>query len=556
MTLRWGPGPVFAYECRTSARRWQLFALRTLAASLPGIALALVCWATLDGRLLTISNLASTGESFFYALVGTQLALILLAAPAYTAGAICLDKERGTLLHMLATDLSNAEIILGKLAVRLLAVTGLVAAAVPVLFGAILLGGIEPAAAVGALLVSLGVAVLTSTLALTLSVWMRKTYEVLLIVYFLLVVILLLLPIWTVLRHVWGLSPLPDGVKMINPFWLAYLPYLRPGTPCLSEQAVFLGVALAVSALLTVVTVLRVRAVAVHQVGRVQRRRSWLSPWFLLWRWLPGPSLDGNPVLWREWHRKRPSRWSLLAWFLYGGMAYLLSLLVIVESLDSGRVRDLAALVNALQVTIGLLLLSIASVTALAEERVRGSLDVLLATPLSTLQIVQGKWWGAYRPIFLLAVPPGLVAVATVATAHRSGTWWGVPLLVALILAYGATLTGLGLALATWISRPSHAQVWSVILLVLITVVPVMPLFFFHRLSDMEDFALASPFYGIGALTDQLAHPRRSREEEVLVWSCIWLVVYAGAAVVFFMLILRTFDRCLGRARQRMKQSG
>jgi hypothetical protein len=38
-------------------------------------------------------------------------------------------------------------------------------------------------------------------------------------------------------------------------------------------------------------------------------------------RWLarlPGPSLDGNPVLWREWHRNRPSRLAQIVWVIYG----------------------------------------------------------------------------------------------------------------------------------------------------------------------------------------------------------------------------------------------
>ena len=47
-----------------------------------------------------------------------------------------------------------------------------------------------------------------------------------------------------------------------------------------------------------------------------------------------------------------------------------------------------------LQTFFGMLLLSASAPTALAEERARGSLDVLLATPLSTRSIVVGKWLG------------------------------------------------------------------------------------------------------------------------------------------------------------------
>ena len=62
--------------------------------------------------------MAEVGERLFVAVVGTQLTLVLLAAPAATAGAICLDRSRGTLTHLLVTDLSDREIVLGKLAAQ------------------------------------------------------------------------------------------------------------------------------------------------------------------------------------------------------------------------------------------------------------------------------------------------------------------------------------------------------------------------------------------------------------------------------------------------------
>ena len=48
--------------------------------------------------------------------------------------------------------------------------------------------------------------------------------------------------------------------------------------------------------------------------------------------------------------------------------------------------------------------------TVLSEERVRGSLDVLLATPMSTRSILWGKWWGAFRRVPWLAFWPSLIA--------------------------------------------------------------------------------------------------------------------------------------------------
>ena len=62
--------------------------------------------------------MALLGQWFYIGVVGVQLTLVLVAAPAATAGAICLDRTRGTLADMLVTDLSSAEIVLGTLAAR------------------------------------------------------------------------------------------------------------------------------------------------------------------------------------------------------------------------------------------------------------------------------------------------------------------------------------------------------------------------------------------------------------------------------------------------------
>ena len=77
-------------------------------------------------------------------------------------------------------------------------------------------------------------------------------------------------------------------------------------------------------------------------------------------------------------------------------------------------------IVNGFQVSIGLLLLSVSAATSLAEERVRGSLDVLMTTPLSTRQIVLGKWLGTFRLVPLLAVLPALVVLGSGGDHRRS----------------------------------------------------------------------------------------------------------------------------------------
>ena len=91
----------------------------------------------------------------------------------------------------------------------------------------------------------------------------------------------------------------------------------------------------------------------------------------------------------------------------------------------------MAVRVNAGQVAIGLLLLSVTTAAGLHEERVHGSLDVLLATPLPTATIVRGKWRWAFRRVPLLALLPTVMTLLLTAV----GRWAGPLLIMALILA-------------------------------------------------------------------------------------------------------------------------
>jgi hypothetical protein len=104
--LRLGPGPVFAYEWLTSTRRSQLYALR--AGFVGSILVGMIFIWHIEhrpGQLMTIQGAAKYAEAFYSTVVSIELTMVLLAAPAATAGAICLDKGRGTLDHLLVTVL-------------------------------------------------------------------------------------------------------------------------------------------------------------------------------------------------------------------------------------------------------------------------------------------------------------------------------------------------------------------------------------------------------------------------------------------------------------------
>jgi ABC-type transport system involved in multi-copper enzyme maturation permease subunit len=566
--IRWGLAPVFFSECALLARRWQLYAGRAtfLVALLASLTVVWLFTVAPEPAPVNLSELAGVGESFLFALVGSQLGLVLLAAPAYTAGAICIDKARGNLAVLLITDLSAFEIVLGKLGSRLLPILGLVVAGLPVLALATLLGGIDPVAVFGSFQVTFGVAVVGCALALVLSVWGKKPYEVLLVTYLMWAMQLLVLP-----GVSWCMGAAPVWLEKSNPFWLAFAPYLHDGGADPEDYAIFLATCLSLSALLTALAAMTLRCAAARELGRNRQRGgalSWcqvrselfgseLVEFFRILRMsvrLALPSLDFNPVLWRECRRLQPSRWVRAVWISYALLS-LIACVVALAAWDTAGGNELAALVTTFQYSIGLLFVSVSSVTSLYEDRIGGSLDLLLTTPLSTSSIVRAKWWGTYRSVLLIMMLP-IATVCCLALVnlekHRARNMMQVlvfmPLLVGLMLAYGAVVTSLGLALATWIKRFGVAVGLNITTYVLVT--GGLTLVLLAAGADATSDAgmvFISPWFGVDQVTRViLEHP--SFKLPISVGAVfLWELVYACVAALLLLATECTFDRCLGR---------
>ena len=226
------------------------------------------------GTTSPIRMMAMLGQWFYVAVVGMQLSLVLLAAPAATAGAICLDRARGTLTHMLVTELSNSEIVLGKLAARVIPVLGLVACTFPLMEILALVGGLDPNALLGAFVVTIGIAILGCSLAFLFSLWVGKTHEALLCTY----------GVWAVWLF-WARScrftePLCRGRSLTpaacrQPFLAGLRPYLNPVMVDWEDYAWFLAATSGISVLLAGVAVLRHRRMVTREaVGAGRRVRS------------------------------------------------------------------------------------------------------------------------------------------------------------------------------------------------------------------------------------------------------------------------------------------
>ena len=114
-----------------------------------------------------------------------QMILLLLATPAFVAGAITDEKRRGTLQYLLTSDLDTRHIILGKMLGRVAQVALLTLAGLPLFALMAGFGGVEPTTLCIVVAVLLAPMFALSAGTLLASVLCRQTRDAVLLLYFL-----------------------------------------------------------------------------------------------------------------------------------------------------------------------------------------------------------------------------------------------------------------------------------------------------------------------------------------------------------------------------------
>ena len=173
-------GPVFAREAVIAPRRASFYAARTVfAAAL--FALTLTSWQLLVGsqQIENPGDLAWFGAAAFQILAPLQLAVAMPFAALLVASAVALEKDRKTLDLLLLTNLSNSELVLGKLLAGMLSVVVVVVAAWPLLAIVSLLGGVSNGQILRVQAVTLVSALAAGSLGSTIALWREKTFQAL-----------------------------------------------------------------------------------------------------------------------------------------------------------------------------------------------------------------------------------------------------------------------------------------------------------------------------------------------------------------------------------------
>ena len=173
-------GPVFTRELVTAPRRMRFYAApATYVAGL--LVLTCTAWLLLLGvqQVRNVGDMARFGMALFQFLAPLQLVLAVFVSAMAAASAVAQEKDRRTLELLLLTNLSNSELVLGKLLASLLAVLTLLAAGLPFFLLTTLFGGVSYQQIGRVFLVTLLSALAAGSLGSTIALWREKTFQTL-----------------------------------------------------------------------------------------------------------------------------------------------------------------------------------------------------------------------------------------------------------------------------------------------------------------------------------------------------------------------------------------
>jgi ABC-type Na+ efflux pump permease subunit len=205
----------------------------------------------LDVRELGV--MARFGGILYVMFAMLQLTLMLFFAPLFTAAAISYEKDRRTFTLLMMTDLSDLEIVLGKLIAGLLNVLMILAASVGLVSLCALFGGISFGQVVNLFAVTAASGVAGGALGLLIALWRDRTFQSISLTILMVVFSVTGVEIFTVLFPSLTFMDVPIA-QVLNPY-RAMLAVLYPDSGQLTAvvratSVVYIGARLTFAALL------------------------------------------------------------------------------------------------------------------------------------------------------------------------------------------------------------------------------------------------------------------------------------------------------------------
>lgn len=424
-------GPVFNREVVIAPRRPRLYLTRT-SYGVALLVIMLTAWLVVTGTqvVTNVGDLARFGTLLFQLLAPLQLGLALFFAALMAGSAVAQEKDRGTLILLLLTRLTNSELVLGKLLAGMLNVLVMLVASVPLFMLGSLLGGISFAQVAVAMTITFTSALAAGSLGSTLGLWREKTFQTLALT-------LLTLVFWLALGEAIGLGVFGEtlaGTSAEN--WavaMSPLRAIRAATqPTLEHQHAFpiigaaenlyLAFSLAITAVLNLIGIVMVRVWNPSREARARQEDD--GPTESIWgaeydaqttaaastvaaavsarssvHAAPGRKREpwDNPILWREIRTWAYGRKVLVIRFAYLLLAGFAAAALFGMAHSEAGIRHLpGGMIFVGLSLLSLILVNAQAVTSLTSERDGGALDLLLVTDLTAKEFVFGKLGGVF----------------------------------------------------------------------------------------------------------------------------------------------------------------
>ncbi len=501
-------GPIIAREILTTPRPLRYYLWRASFVAFLFI-LLWTAWQSLIGwqEIHEIGVMSRFGAVVYWLFAMLQLTLMLFFAPLFTAAAVAYEKDRRTLLLLLMTDLSDLEIVLGKLAAGLLNIVTILAASVGMLSLCALFGGISFGQVVNLFAVTAASGVAGGALGLLIALWRDRTFQSISLTILMVVFSVAGVEAFAIAFPTLEFMGVPL-VEVLNPY-RAMLAVLYPKADALSHTVrasavVYVSVRLLFAASLVAFGTFMLRkwnpgkneprelregseiesveaiveidesqsvqlerpatvvaaagaqasveqAAGLHVPRRTHRRiapapKPYRRPWT-------------NPILWREVMTRAYGTKPLIikACFV---LLFALGMGVFVylgQGLENPMGTGLSLIPIGLTI-LSLVLINAQGVTALTSERDTGALDLLLVSEISPREFIQGKLHGAlYNTKEMVFLP-----IATAGVLFAYGMMSGENLLFFvidfLLLCHFAAMLGLHAAITYTSSRVAVAN--------------------------------------------------------------------------------------------------
>ena len=417
-------GPVFQREIITTPRGLRFYLTRAgYVAALFG--LVFTAWLILFGskQQSGLGDLARFGSAIFTVIAPLQLAMAVAFSALLTAASVAQEKDRRTLDLLLMTNLSNTELVLGKLLASMLSVIVPAVAAIALLMLITLLGGVSYQQVFRVVAVTFGAAAVAGSLGSTIALWRERTFQSLALTTLLLVLWLMggeLLASGLFGESMGSLSAehWAVAVSPLRAIFAAIRPLENLGADAAWWQTpvhLFFLFSASATLLLNFWAIARVRVW--NPTQEVQKRLTTDTASTLASsQQKKSRQVWDNPILWRE-----ICTWAYGKKIIVVRLAYLVIFAICAAALISalgnteGNLARSATRVSAAAqplvplIVLGLILVNALAVTSLTNERDLRALDLLLVTDLTPKEIIFGKLGGVfYNSKEMILLPMGL----------------------------------------------------------------------------------------------------------------------------------------------------